>query len=113
MIEMAGVMCNHVADLRVSVTQDRTHLTGGEIQNGPVIGVVHETALGTINDHRFEASPVTNQVLLRPVPELGICISRHARNHTRSAASAVDSARTCHAPPGRSARRKSQTESCV
>src|ERR1700730_3639706 len=81
MIEMAGVMCNHVADLGVSVTQDRTHLTGGEIQNGTVIGVVHEAAPRTIDDHRFEAPPVTNQVLVRSAPELGICISRQVRNH--------------------------------
>src|ERR1700736_4194638 len=79
MIEMAGVMCNYVADLGVSVTQDRTHLTGGEIQNCTDIGVVHEAALGTINDHRCEASPVPDQVLVRSVPELRICISRHVR----------------------------------
>src|SRR5882672_3402843 len=89
MIEMAGLMCNDVADLRMSVTQDRTHLPGGEIQNGTIIGVVHETALGTINDYRCEAAPVTDQVLVRPVPEMRICISRHARNHSEPPALTV------------------------
>ena len=51
-------------------------------QDCTVIGVVHEAALGTINDYRCEASPVTDQVLVRSAPEMRICISRHARKHS-------------------------------
>jgi hypothetical protein len=91
------------------VTQDRTHLTGGEIQNGTIIGVVHVAAPRTIDDHRFEARPVTNQVLVRSVPELGICISRHARNHSwppaLTAANIFDEKHNCQCRPRRIADR--------
>ncbi len=78
-IEVPDVMGRHRGDLGVAVTQDGAHLTGGEVEDLPAIGVDDEAALGPFDDHGREGAAVPHEVAARAGPELRVGVARHGR----------------------------------